>query len=423
MQNDYYFEDQEWAPEPDRVSRSWIMLFLFLSLLACVTLAVLVPGGLGFWAGYTQLQAQNHENAIQHFQRGLGYLAENYPELAYTEFEISVRYDPGFDPAREKLQEMQAMFGGAGTPGVQEENRVAAVLFDEARALVAKKAWDDAINRLEQLHALNVNYQTQEANDLLFQAYSASAKEAVTAGQIELARERFDSALTIRSSDAEVQRQRDLAVLYLDGQQAVGYNWPVAIQKFTALYQQDPNYDDVKRRLVDAYTQYGDIAMKQNASCLALREYDGALAIIKDASISDKRAQAMTLCRQAIVATPTPTLLPGTESYVTTRNVKDVTKPCNSGTGDVSGVVRDALGQPMANVWVAYYTDGVNRVSARTNASGQYQFIWGADPGLFHVIILAADGKTPTAGAAADIQYAGANKAGCHSVVDWQKVQ
>src|SRR4030066_535832 len=110
MQNDYYFEDQEWSPEPDRVSRSWIVLFLFLSLLACVTLAVLVPGGLGFWAGYTQLQAQNHENAIQHFQRGLGYLAENYPELAYTEFEISVRYDPGFDPAQEKLQEMQAMF-------------------------------------------------------------------------------------------------------------------------------------------------------------------------------------------------------------------------------------------------------------------------------------------------------------------------
>ncbi|MBI4785758.1 MAG: hypothetical protein HY782_01765 [Chloroflexi bacterium] len=422
MENDYYVQDQDWSPQPQTQNRLWLALFLFLSLLACVTVSVLVPGGLGFWAGYNQLQAQNHESAIQHFQRGLGYLAENYPELAYTEFEISIRYDPAFEPARQKLQEMQAMMGGPGTPGVSEEDRVAAALFEEARGLVAQKNWDDAINRLEQLHALNVNYHTQEANELLFQAYVASGKEAVAAGQIELARERFDAALTIRNQDAEVQRQRDLAVLYLDGQQAVGYNWPVAIQKFAALYQQDSAYDDVKRRLVEAYTQYGDLAMKQNASCLAVREYDGALAITKDAAISDKRAQAMALCRQAIVATPTPVVTPGSENYVITKNVRDVTKVCNTGTGDVSGIVRDALGQPLASVAVAYYADGINRVTTRTNANGQYQFTWGADAGLFRVIVLSADGKTP-AGAAAEVQYPGGNKPGCHVVVDWQKAQ
>ena len=303
MENDYdynYSFDREMMPARWTANR-WTLILLFLVVLVgCVAMSVLAPAGLGFVAGYNELQAQNHENAIQHMQRGLGYLAENYPELAYTEFEIAARYDPAYEPARQKVTEMEATFSGT-TSASLEENRVAAALFDEARGLITNKQWDDAINRLEQLHALNVNYRAAEASDLLFQAYVAAGKEAITAGQIELARERFDSALTIRSGDAEIKRQRDLAELYLDGQQAVGYNWPVAIQKFSALYQQDPNYDDIKRRLVDAYSQYGDVAMKQNASCLAVREYDGALAISKDAAVSEKRAQAMTLCRQAIV--------------------------------------------------------------------------------------------------------------------------
>lgn len=420
MENEYYFEQGDELTGERPVSKFWIGLFLILSLLACTILSLLVPGGLGFLAGYSQLQEQNHENAIQHFQRGLGYLAENYPELAYTEFEIAVRYDPAYDPARQKLQEMQGTMAGTGKPGVEEENRVAQALYDEARDLIASKEWNDAINRLEQLRALNANFRVQETNDLLFQAYTASGKEAVAAGQIELARERFDSALTIHGNDAQVQRQRDLAVLYLDGQQAVGYNWQLAIQKFAALYQQEPTYDDVKARLVDAYTQYGDVAMKQNAWCLAAREYDGALAVAKDAPVSDRRNQAMSLCRQVIVATPVPAVTPGTENYIA--KISSMTgKPC-TGTGDVSGVVRDALNNLIAGVSVAYYADGVNRVTTRTNASGQYQFTWGADPGLMHVIVLSADGKTP-AGVAADVPYPGGNKSGCHIVVDWQKVQ
>lgn len=421
MQNDYSWQDENWAPAPRPRGRMWIAIFLFLSLLGCASAAVLVPGGLGFLAGYNELQAKNHEDAIQHFQRGLGYLAENYPELAYTEFEIAVKYDPGYEPAQQKLREMQGTMPQAGTPGPQDDNRVAAALFDEANDLVGKKQWDDAINRLEQLRALNTGYRTQEMNDLLFQAYAASGKAAIAARQIELGRERFESALTIRSGDAEMVRQRDLAVLYLDGQQAVGYKWEVAISKFSDLYKQDPNYDDVKQRLVDAYAGYGDTAMKQNASCLAVREYDGALAIVKDAQITDKRAQAMAACRQAIVATPTtPAVGSGTESYVP-KIQKDV-KACTTGTGDVSGYVRDALGQPLSGVVVAYYADGIERVAARTNATGQYQFIWGANPGLFHVVVLGSDGKTP-ASSVADVDYPGGSKSGCHIIVDWQRIQ
>ncbi len=409
-----------------RGSAFWIAFFLFLSLLACVAAAVLVPGGLGFLAGYGELQAQNHEYAIQHFERGLGYLSENYPELAYTEFEIAAKYDPNYEPAHEKLRDMQTAFSGAGAPGPDEENRVAATLFDEARDLIAQKQWGDAINRLEQLRNLNSQYRLQEATDLLYGAYVQGGKEAVAAGQIELARGRFEGALGIHVGDAEVQRQRDLAVLYLEGQEAVGYNWPLAIQKLSSLYQQDPQYDDVRRRLVDAYVEYGDLAARQNAWCLAAREYEGGLAVMNDAQLAAKRSQAMGNCRLAINPTATPPAVAGgatpaaMETFIP-RISTGVGKPCSSGVGDVSGTVQDALGNPLANITVAYYADGVNRVTKRTDAKGTYQFVWGQDPGLFHIIILGVDGST--ASVAADVRYPGGSAPGCHIQVDWRKLQ
>lgn len=408
-------------------SRPGVVALLLLSLFACLAGDLLVPGGIGFVIGYQELQSLNHENAIQHFQRGLGFLAENYPELAYTEFEIAVKYDSSYGPAQQKLREMETAFGGHGTPQAAEEDQVAAALLDDGRRLVGQKQWSDAVTRLEQLRTLNAEFHQQEATDLLYTAYVEGGKEAVSVGQIELARERFDSALAIRNGDPEVVRQRDRAVLYLDGQQAAGYNWPLAIQKFSALYQQDPKYDDIKKRLIDAYAQYGDAAAKQGAWCLAAKEYDSALGIASDPQLSGKRSQAMSQCRQAVAATPT--LLPapggttvGTENYVLYRVSTSFNKPCNTRTGDLSGVVQDVLGQPVVGVNVAYYADGIDRVIKRTDANGAYEFILGNEPGLFHVLVLGADGRTQVS-MVADIPYPGGSNVRCHVVVDWQKVQ
>jgi tetratricopeptide (TPR) repeat protein len=425
-QEDYepgYSDDAPTLPEPPARSRQfWIVVFLVLSLVACVLGSVLVPGGMGFLAGYRQLQAQNHELAIQHFNRGLGFMAENYPQLAYTEFEIAVKFDGGYGPAQDKLRELQATIGGQETPGAQPEDRVAATLFGDAGTLIAKQDWSDAITRLEQLRTVKPDYHTSDVNAMLYKAYVADGQQAVSAGQIELARERFDAALAIQNGDAVIVHQRDLAVLYLEGQQSAGFNWQTAINKFAALYLQDPTYYDVKQRLVDAYTQYGELAFRQNAWCLAVKEYDGALAISQGASLGDQRAQAMALCKQAISATPTTAPVAGTESFLSSKPVV-VDKPCD-GNGDISGTVRDALARPMAGVEVevGYYADGIDLTPARTNDAGQYQLILGKDPGMLHVVVLSEDGKTP-AGLAVDLDYVGGNNAGCHVLIDWQRVQ
>jgi tetratricopeptide (TPR) repeat protein len=285
---------------------------------------------------------------------------------------------------------------------------------------MAGAKWSDAISRLEQLRALNPNYRAAETGDLLYQSFVAAGNEAKAAGQIELARERFDGALALKNGDAQIQRERDLAELYLDGQQAVDFNWKVAIEKFTELHAMDPSYNNVKQRLMDAHTSYGDLAMRQNASCLAVKSYDSALALGRDARLTEKRANAMATCRAAVVVTPTPSL-PGAGDNYMARISTGTTKACNTGVGDVSGVVRDALGQPLSGVTVAYYADGINRIITRTDAGGNYSFVWGAEAGVFHLIILAVDGKTPV-GTPADVHYPGASKPGCHIIVDWQKL-
>jgi len=417
MQHDFILDYPAPPEEMPRTQKIWTAIFLSVALLACVSAALILPSSLGFWAGYQELRAQNHEAAITHFNRGLGYLAENYPDLARAEFEIALKYDAEFEPALQKLRETEPLANG--TPGAMQENRIAMSLFEEARSLLGQKEWSDAITRLEQLRTLKADYRTGEVNDLLFQAYVGGGKASVAAGQIELARGRFEAALTLRN-DPEVRRQRDLAVLYLDGQQAFGYNWQNAIRSFSALYQQDPNYGDVKKRLFDAYVQYGDLAAKQNSPCLAEREYNSALSLMPDASVAQKRSQVVALCRQAISATPTPALGAGIENYVWKISTGD-DKACN-GTGLIAGVVRDALGRPLTGVAVGYYADGIPLTTTKTNGNGQYQFQLGKDAGLFYIVILGVDGKTPTS-LIANVQYPGSSSVGCNIVVDWQRLQ
>lgn len=413
--------------------RAGIMAFLLIALLVCVIGAIAIPGGLGLIVGYRELQSQNHEAAITHFNRGLSYLAEKYPELARSEFEIALRYDPNFEPARQKLAELQPT-PNENTTGTAQQDRIASAMLEEARALITQKEWSDAIVRLEQLRTLNPDFQSTQVNDLLYQAYVNAGQAAVAAGQIEIARGRFESALAIRNNDPQVKRQRDLAVLYLEGQQAFGYNWQTAVAKFTALYQQDPNYADVKQRLYDAHIEYGDKACKEGAWALAQREYDAALAMKYDAQLAQKRAQVQTVCKKPATPTPTPTvagtLVPGgtptliavspTESYTwLTSTARE--KPC-TGAGTLSGTVRDALGRGIPNVAIGYYADLIPLTSTRTNANGQYQFTLGKDATVLHVIILGADGKTPVS-LSADVHYPGGLVAGCHIVIEWQKVQ
>ncbi len=441
----YSYQDvtEEWQDDEAMVRtahlRQWINVFLVIALVVCVLGALIVPTALGYIIGQQELRDKSHEAAMEHYNRGLGLLAENYPETAFAEFEIALQYDDTFEPARQKLAEQKAKNASGASPA-RQANQVAATLFDEANKMLTQKEWADAITRLEQLRNLNPDYRTAEVKTLTYRAYVEGGKDAAKNGNIEIARERFESALAIGSGDPEVVTQRDLAALYLEGKQSVGYNWQAAIQKFSAIYSRDPNYHDTKKQLFEAYVQYADIAAK-TSPCLAAREYDSALAISPDAQVLQRRTNSMNQCKQIIASPPTPTpiataIVTGTVTVtvpittttpVTTENfafklsiAND--KPCTTGAGDISGVVRDLQGRAVTNALVGYYGEGFGTTTARTNANGQYLFSLGKDPGMLNVAVFATDGKTPIP-LAALIAYPGGNAPGCRIVLDWQRVQ
>jgi hypothetical protein len=70
---------------------------------------------------------------------------------------------------------------------------------------------------------------------------------------------------------------------------------------------------------------------------------------------------------------------------------------------------------------LGYASNGGNLLVTKTNANGQYQFNLGKDPTVIKLSILGADAKTPTS-LTAEVPYPGGG-AGCHLVVDWQRVQ
>lgn len=435
---DSEIEEQEEAATlaADASVHLWINLALTITLVVCVLGALIVPGALGYIVGQQELRERTREAAIEHYNRGLGLLAENYPETAFAEFEIALQYDAAFAPAQKKLAELKSKTGAGGANPARQENQIAATLFDEASKSIAQKEWSDAITRLEQLRTLNANYRPAEVKALTYQAYVEGGKDAVKNGNIEIARERFESALTIGNGDLEVGKQRDLAMLYLEGKQAVGYNWQIAIQKFSAIYSREPNYHDTKKQLFDAHVQYGDIAAR-TSPCLAAREYDAALALFSDNQVLSKRTASMNQCKQAITSPPTPTV-PATSVVTATIPVTSTVvvptesfafklstateKSCATGAGDLTGVVRDLLGRPMANALVGYFGDGVGTATARTNANGQYMFVLGKEPGTLNVAVFAADGKTPIP-LIALVAYPGGHAPGCHILLDWQRVQ
>lgn len=288
-------------------------------------------------------------------------------------------------------------------------------LFQGAQAAIAKQQWSDAIDLLEEIRRANPDYRATEINTLLIQGYLNSGKQSVAAGQIDQAQARFDAALALDPSNAEAKSLRDRAQLYVNATHAMDSDWQRAALNLQQLYQLDPNFYDVKPQLMNALAQYGDLASKQGAWCIAAREYDQAVKLGAGIAAASKLEQASASCKQAVLA-PTPTPIIG--GFVAASRV-DAATAC-VGTGGVSGTVRDAQGNPLAGIMIQIYNDeGYKPPLIPSDSTGLYNIVLGKDAGLFHLVVVAPDG-TP-ASQVLDGKYPGGTVSGCHWIVDWTK--
>ncbi len=414
---------------PRRATAHW-QLWLLLIVLAALAVALLVPTLIGIYVGMQERAAKLHQLAVDHYQQALAYESENYNDLAIAELQIAVKFDPTYQPALDHLKALQAGPAKNGT-AVSDGGNLTDQLFSKAQAAITNQQWNEAIDALEEIRSAAPTYRASEVKTLLIQAYLNGGKQSVAAGQIDQANARFEAVLGIDPSNADAQTLRDRVQLYLNGAQAKDSDWPTAASNFAKLYQQDPTFYDVKNQLLNALRQYGDAATKQEAYCVAAREYAEAAALDSGTDVATKLAQANASCKQAITApTATPTLsgdvtpvagsTPVASSGAFVASARIDTNTVCQGTGSVTGIVHDAQGAPLAGVRIRIYNDlDYHPAPFATDANGKYSIVLGINQGLFHLVVLDPDGTF--ASGVFNLNYPGGLANGCHWIVDWTK--
>ncbi|MBC7262532.1 MAG: zinc-ribbon domain-containing protein [Chloroflexi bacterium] len=171
----------------------WAMIAGMLA--GCAILLILGVGLLGIYQGIQERTRLNRAAAIEHYHKGLEYfIAENY-ELAREEFALALQLDPKHSDAAAKLSEIETLLSKMPTPTSAVRYQTAILLYNEARELYNKGDWEGVITKLEQVHALDPEYEQEQVSMLLVEAYYKAGLKLVEENRLEEAIRYFDLAL------------------------------------------------------------------------------------------------------------------------------------------------------------------------------------------------------------------------------------
>jgi len=381
-------EEPEERPQRTR-GCGWAMVAGML--VGCVILLIVGVGLLAVYQGLQERTRLNRAAATDHYYKGLEqFSAENY-ELARAEFERALRLDPKNLDAETKLAEVDAVLSKQPTPTSAVRRQTAILLYNEARELGNKGDWEGAIGKLEQVQAMEPEYEREQVTALLVEAYHKVGRLLLSENRMEEAIRYFDSALQLRPGEQAIRDEKRLASLYVAGLSYWGANWRGAIDTFHALYQLNPAYKDTRQRLHDAYVAYGDLLYGRAQWCSARDQYDSALAVaagaqsppLSEDELKAKREEAAQQC--TIAALPTATPPPSGTLVGRLLRVEDVGSPTAM---MVRGHVWNAEGKPVANVRVGLSAWDWSASPATTNADGLFAFDGLGNPVTYTVTLL-----------------------------------
>lgn len=425
--------------------RSHLWRWLVVLSLIGIAFAITIPFTLGVYFGNQDRVSFVDRQAEEHFQRALAYESETYVPLAIAELELALKYKPDYAPAQAKLAELKN-FHSANVEQDPQDVAIAKQLYSSAEGAIAQQDWDNAIDLFEELKRVKNDYRTDEVDHYLITAYLAAGKDALVTPNVDLARRRFDAALSLDPNNADAKTLKERAVLYSSGVNAMGTDWIGAIRSLEELYSRDPNFGDVKMKLRQAHEGYGEVASTQGAYCIAAREFSQAVSLGAGVETQVQESAANTSCKNAILnptmtptatpeggfatpnpfGTPVPFETPGPGGSVATILFAPGVRvrqnaQCN-GNGEIRGSVQDQQGNPIQNIGVKIYNDyGYMPPFARSDDAGEYEIALGTDKGMFHLVVVDATGGN--ASAVLDVEYPGGNEQGCHIVVNWTRIR
>ena len=279
----------------------WVISGLFL-------LALMLGGAVygGLYQGERNREQQRQEVAGQHYQAGLEQLNVGEYERAIAEFEYVLKLNPEHPFAQQGIAEAEARIAAATpipTPTSESYKIVADDLYREATTHYEAEEWEDAADVLTQLRALDLAYEAEIVEEMLFNSLYEAGMALLNEDRLEEGIFYLDQAVALRPLDEDALYQRSLAVQYMTALGYWGVDWERCIERFEQLYAIAPNYKDVFRRLYRAHVTYADAWYAQEEMCPAEEQYTFALQLMNDPAIEQKQADAAEVCA---AATPTP---------------------------------------------------------------------------------------------------------------------
>lgn len=227
------------------------------------------------------------------------------PELMQTATAVADQLQPTATPTATPTPEATptaaAPAAEAPPPTLASGGFDKAALLEQARGAVTLAQYEDGIDLLDALIALDPAYERPTVNALMLEALRSRALILFRTGTnlaeaIVLTDRAEDFGL---SGQDDLRFEREVATLYLNARSASGANYGAAVQALQRVLELSPNYLNARQLLFQQHVAQGDLWAAQNEYCPAVGPYTNALNVLNDPSVAAKRTNAEMLCAQA----------------------------------------------------------------------------------------------------------------------------
>ncbi|MBI9049241.1 MAG: hypothetical protein JEZ00_07470 [Anaerolineaceae bacterium] len=324
-------------------------LAIFLGVLIIILIA-----GVGVWFGYGEgirnrlLAAEKLEiqQATTQFQLGVIDLAEGRLDTARKRFEHVLEIHPEYPGLTEKLAELEVAKARLATPTIavtstptleptadlqNQEQR-----FAQAQEYLKGGNWQAAIETLNALRKVDIEYHAVEVDGMYYLAYrNRGVDKILLEGKLEGGI--YDLALAEQYGpiDKEANAYRQAASYYLTGSGFWQVDWPQAVYYFSQVNSSMPNLRDgsnwtATERYRQSLIGYGDQLVNEEKYCDARDQYAIAATLGGDDSFYATATAVYLICSPP-TSTPAPTTA-ATESTPETTEEPPVTEPTPTAT-------------------------------------------------------------------------------------------